>query len=37
MTFLFGFGLGFLAGWLLIKRPQWVTDGIAWLRLKTGW
>lgn len=26
MEFLFGFGLGFMVGWIVFQRPQWVTD-----------
>ncbi len=32
MSFLWGFCLGFLAGWIVLKRPQWATDFAAWVR-----
>lgn len=34
MSFLVGFGLGFLTGWIVLKRPQWATDGLAWIKAK---
>ena len=37
MGFLIGLGLGFLAGWLFVKRPQWITDAIDKLKSKLGW
>lgn len=36
MGFVIGFGLGFGAGWLFLKRPQWVTDFIAWVKAQVG-
>lgn len=37
MSFFIGLGLGFVAGWLFVKRPQWVTDGLEYLKSKLGW
>lgn len=37
MGFLIGLVLGFVLGWIVLKRPQWATDLITWLRAKLGW
>lgn len=37
MSYIIVFGSGFLAGWLFVKRPQWITDAIEKLRAKLGW
>lgn len=37
MNFLSGLVIGFVIGWLVIKRPQWVTDLFAWFKQKIGW
>lgn len=26
MTFLIGFGIGFVAGWIVFERPAWATN-----------
>jgi hypothetical protein len=31
------FGSGLLVGWLLFKRPQWVSAAFNALRAKIGW
>ena len=36
MNFLFGLAIGFVAGWIVRKRPQWVTDVVEWLKHKIG-
>lgn len=36
MGFLIGLALGFVAGWIFFKRPQWATDAIEWLKGKVG-
>lgn len=36
MWFLIGLVLGFVAGWVFVKRPQWATDAIEWLKRKVG-
>ena len=36
MSFFTGAIIGFVAGWIIFKRPQWATDAIAWLRAKVG-
>ena len=36
MSFLFGLAVGFVAGWVLFKRPAWATEAINWLKVKVG-
>jgi hypothetical protein len=37
MSFLIGFAVGFIAGWIVLNRPQVVTDFFAWVKGKFGW
>ena len=30
-------GLGFLAGWIVFKRPEWATELIGKVRAKLSW
>jgi len=36
MSFGIGIAIGFVAGWILFKRPQWVESAIAWIKSKVG-
>jgi hypothetical protein len=31
-----GLGVGFVVGWLLFKRPEFVSKAVAWMRAKVG-
>lgn len=32
--FFAGLAIGFLAGWILFKRPEWATNAINWIKGK---
>ena len=34
MSFMIGFGLGFVVGWIVFQRPQWATDFWYWIKMK---
>jgi hypothetical protein len=36
MNFILGFALGFLVGWLLLSRPEFVSRLFSWVRGKLG-
>ena len=36
MSFIIGLAIGFVAGWVLFKRPVWATRAIDWLKAKAG-
>ena len=32
--FMLGRYVGLLIGWLVLKRPEWISSGFAWLKAK---
>jgi len=35
MCLLWG-GIGFLAGWIVFKRPEWASKAVTWIKSKLG-
>lgn len=35
MSFIIGFVIGALVGWITLQRPQWATDAWQWIKHKT--
>ncbi len=29
--------IGFVAGWIVFKRPEWATRAVTWIKGKLGW
>jgi hypothetical protein len=36
MEFITGLVIGLIIGWVVLKRPQWATDIINWVKTKIG-
>lgn len=36
MSFLIGFAIGCVIGWVVFKRPQWASDLTQWVKTKIG-